>query len=159
MPSQGPAKAEHLVIALTVMARDGRRLGGPEVSRAVQDAGMEFGDMGIFHRLASAEDGAPPLFSLANVLKPGHFDLDRIDELRTPGLALFMELPGPAAEATTTFRKMVATGERLAAALDAELCDDQRRPLSHQRFRALWDRVLDFEARQHERGHAPVDRE
>ena len=115
--NQVPAQEEHLVIALTVMARNGRRLDGAEVSRAVQDAGMEFGDMGIFHRLSSAEDGAVPLFSLADVLKPGYFDPERIGELRTPGLALFMELPGPAAEATTTFRKMVATGERLAAAL------------------------------------------
>ncbi len=145
-PSRGDQQDE-LVIALTVLGRNGRHMRGAELLSAFQEAGMVHGEMGIFHKMASSPQGDAPLYSAANVLKPGTFDLDHMDEVATPGVALFMRLPGPG-ESTSTFKQLVATADRLASRLDAEVYDANRRPLDHRGFRTLWDKVLDFEARQ-----------
>jgi cell division protein ZipA len=144
------ADADELILTLTVLARGGRLIPGQELLAAFGDLGMAHGDMGIFHRMAQGPQGEQPLYSAANVLKPGSFDVEHMSETLTPGLALFMHLPGPG-EAASTFKQFVAAAERLASRFDAAVCDAQRRPVDQRMFRAMWDRVLDFEARENER--------
>ena len=43
---------------------------GPEL----RNAGLEFGDMGIFHRLVLGKKVDGPVFSMANMVKPGTFN-------------------------------------------------------------------------------------
>jgi cell division protein ZipA len=149
-PREPEAEEDELVIALTLMAKDGGVLAGENLRECFDEAGMVHGDMGLFHRMAPSRQGEQPLYSAANVLKPGGFDREHMDGLLTPGVALFMRLPGPA-EGASTFKQFVAAAERLAARLDAEVCDAKRRPMDRRTFRAMWDRILDFEARQNER--------
>jgi cell division protein ZipA len=149
-PGEAQAEEDDLVIALTLMARDGSALAGEHLLKSFHEAGMVHGDMGLFHRMAPGRRGEEPLYSAANVLKPGSFDPEHMDGLLTPGVALFMRLPGPG-EGASTFKQFVAAAERLAARLDAEVCDANRRPVDRRTFRAMWDRILDFEARQNER--------
>ena len=37
------------------------------------------------------------MFSMANMVKPGYFNMARIGEVTTPGLTFFITLPGPMA--------------------------------------------------------------
>ena len=54
---------------------------------------MRFGTMDIFHRHAQENGTGPVLFSLANLVKPGTFELSSMSDFETPGLSLFMTLP------------------------------------------------------------------
>ena len=96
---------------------------------------MRYGDMQIFHY--HDEDGDDePLFSAVNVLKPGTFDLARLGELSTTGVALFMEA-GSRDDDHRVFELMLDTVRHLAERLGGELADTARRPLSATRLAEL----------------------
>ena len=84
---------------------------------------------------------------MANVLEPGAFDLAAMDEMTTPGLCLFLRRPGPL-PAAVAFDLMLDVGARLARALEAVLCDDQRCRLTVQATQALRERVVHFALRR-----------
>ena len=116
------------VLSLIVMARPGRRFVGHQIRAALESVGLRYGEMQIFHYHDDDEDDTP-LFSAVNALKPGTFDLARLGELSTTGVALFMQLPGPGDDARV-FELMLDTARHLAERLGGELGDAARRPLS-----------------------------
>jgi cell division protein ZipA len=81
-----------------------------------------------------------PIFSAANMVKPGHFDMSRIDQLSTPGLSFFMALPGPLS-ALDAWDTMLPTAQRLAELLDAIVLDEERNALGRQRIAHIRDEL------------------
>jgi len=111
------------ILPLYVCAPEGHSYHGRDILRAVNDVGMNFGEMNIFQHYGIgdlASDTA--LFNMANMLEPGSFDLTRIDELETTGLVLFMTLPG-SADPLLVFELMLNTAERLVQHLGGEIRD------------------------------------
>ena len=142
---------QELLIVLTVVTSDGRNLAGPAIRKAFTAFDLRPDDRGMFHHYGNRRGPASdPVFSVANVLEPGVFDLAAIDELATPGLCLFLRRPGPFS-ATVAFDLMLDVGSRLSRELEAVLCDDQRCRLTVQATQALRERVIHF-ALRHERG-------
>ena len=87
---------------------------------AAEKAGLEFGDMGIYHRLVDGKRELGPIFSVANMLKPGNFDLAHLDALHTRAFSLFMTLPAPL-PALDAWDAMLPTAQRLAELLDGHV--------------------------------------
>ena len=141
---------------LTILTRDERDLVGPVLREAFAAFNLSPDDHGMFHHYGNRHGPMrEPVFSVANVLEPGVFDLDAMDEFTTPGLCLFLHRPGPF-PAAVAFDLMLDVGARLSRALDAVLCDDQRCRLTVQATQALRERVVHF-ALRHERGVPNVD--
>ena len=93
--SSGP-KLQGLVIVINLLARPGLEFNGEKIVQACKHAGLELGDMDIFHYLSQSETQTrEKMFSMANVVNPGTFDINNISTLKTQGLSLFMQLPGP----------------------------------------------------------------
>lgn len=143
-PAQLPVER---IVTLFLMARDGGFFTGADLVVAAEKAGLEFGDMGIYHRLLDGKRELGPIFSVANMLKPGNFDLSRLDTLRTPGLSFFMTLPGPLS-ALDAWDAMLPTAQRLAELLDSQVLDEERNALGRQRIAHIRD-----ELRGWDRGH------
>jgi FtsZ-interacting cell division protein ZipA len=124
-----PPQSEEEVIILSLMAEEGSTFNGMQLLDAMELCGLSHGEMGIFHY--QDLDSDRPLFSIANVLEPGSFDKDHMDELETPGLALFMRLPAPidGERALLTF---VQQAKRLKEQLSGTLTDGQRRELTRE---------------------------
>jgi cell division protein ZipA len=142
-----------LIVALTVMARPGRRITGEEMRRALEREDFRFGELSVFHHYgAGAERTVRPVCSIANVLKPGTFDVGELEDFSTPGLSLFMQVPGEL-EPRAAFETMLGVGRRLAERLDALLCDEARNILTPQAVNHLRERVADYERRQMLRVH------
>ena len=140
-----------LLIVLTILTPGDRDLAGPVIREALTAFDLRPDDLGMFHHYGNQRGPASnPVFSVANVLEPGVFDLAAMDELATPGLCLFLRRPGPL-PATVAFDLMLDVGSRLSRALEAVLCDDQRCRLTVQATQALRERVVHF-ALRHERG-------
>ena len=137
-----PAKRE-LVIALTLMAPSSRPFSGPALVDALAQTGMEHGDLGIFHRYVEGTPGQP-LFSIANVVEPGTIDPAAKRDFKSPGLAVFMQLPN-GTKPTKAFKEMLDTVDRLAHLLGGIVCDNRRRPLDAAGLQDLWDDVLAFD--------------
>lgn len=135
---------ESLICAIAVTAKPGHRFSGGRICEALETLGMRYGQMGIFHYYRSGEhEDCQPVFSAANMLEPGSFDLEAIDSLYTPGLMLFMKLPGEM-EGTEIFDLMLATGKQLAERLGGELRDETRSSLTPQSIGHMREQIIDF---------------
>ncbi len=133
----GSQPVEQLLV-LSLIAQDGEVFTGPTLSDLFEQLDLHYGDMRIFHRIDAASGES--VFSIASIIEPGYFDLETLHELRTPGLVLFMRLPGPVAGAEA-FEDMYATVQSLAAAMEGRVGDQQRRllndaSLAHMRAQA-----------------------
>ena len=133
-----------LVIALTLMARGGERFGGATLRVALEELGFRHGRMQVFHHYDRLESGRRvPLCSVANVVNPGTFELDSMDESVTPGLALFMQVSGHEAE-NAKLDRMLQLGGELAQRLGGELLDETRSTLTNQAINHLRERIAEF---------------
>lgn len=149
-PAAGARPAEQpieRIVTLFVAARDGEGIHGSDLVVAAEKAGLTFGDMGIFHRLISGKPQAGPVFSMANMIRPGSFDMRGIDELHTPGVSFFMTLPGPL-PALDAWDAMLPTAQRLAELLDANVLDEERNALGRQRIAHLRDELRAWDRKQ-----------
>lgn len=133
---------EPLVMVLNVMARSGEYFNGADVLAALKASGLQHGEMMIFHYYSGAGDDRP-VFSLANTVEPGTFDLNTIEHLQTPGLSLFMQLPGPM-DSREAFELMLKTGRSLAEQLGGDLCDERRNVLTLQTIGHLKEQIESF---------------
>ncbi len=130
---------EELIVLHILAAQDGS-FQGNDILKAVEATGLSFGVRDIFHRLSPID---VPVFSLANMLQPGRFDLAEMDSFYTTGLILFLALPGPV-DALIAYDDMLAAGRSLAAELDGVLCDEARNILTLQAIEYTHDRLRDF---------------
>jgi len=112
IPEEEAPDGEPLIIALNIMARPPARFHGLDILAALKDNGFVFGEMNIFHYYPEGAGGGRPLCSIANTVEPGRFDIEHLAELETPGLSLFMQLPGPL-EGRAAFDKVLQLGRTL----------------------------------------------
>jgi cell division protein ZipA len=126
-----------------VMAKD-KLLKGAELLDTVLQCGMRYGSMDIFHRYASAKGEGAHLFSMANMVKPGTFDLDAMEQFETPGVSFFMTLPIDA-DSMQSFDLMIDTARTVAGTLGGELKDDQRSVMTKQTLEHCRERIRDYE--------------
>ncbi len=130
------------IITLYIRRREDRRIGGSDLLDAAVKAGLSFGEMNIFHRRHEGAD--KPVFSMANLTPPGHFDASAWNVFDTPGVALFATLPGPLS-ALDAWDAMLATGTRIAELLDADLLDEARCRLTRQRIAQLREEMREYD--------------
>jgi cell division protein ZipA len=134
------------VLVISVICRDAAGFKGPALLQNILESGLRFGEMDIFHRHESMAGNGEVLFSMANAVKPGIFDLDDIDHFSTPAVSFFLGLPGPR-HPKQAFDVMVAAARKLSQELNGELKDDQRSVLTAQTIEHYRQRIVEFERR------------
>jgi len=134
------------VLVISVISRDENGFKGPALLQNILESGLRFGEMDIFHRHESMAGHGEVLFSMANAVKPGVFDLDDIDHFSTRAVSFFLGLPGPR-HPKQAFDVMVAAARKLAHELNGELKDDQRSVLTAQTIEHYRQRIVEFERR------------
>ena len=122
----------------------GSTFNGADVVVAAEKTGLEFGDMSVFHRLVESRVDKGPVFSMANLLKPGSFDMQQVHKLETPGLSLFMTLPGPLT-ALDAWDAMLPTAQRLAELLNGLVLDEERNAIGRQRIQFMRDELRAYD--------------
>lgn len=142
-----PASQElNEVLVINVMAKRGRWLTGDKLLPLLLSQGLKFGELKIFSKRVGDRQDGEIVFSLANSLKPGTFDLNEMDSFATVGVTLFLELPTPINN-LSAFDQMLQTAREIVETLDAELRDDQRNMMTGQTIEHYRQRVRDFELR------------
>ena len=142
------------IVTLYIAARAGEKLRGPDIIVAAEKTGMVYGHMNVFHRLVEGHPERGPVFSVANIMKPGSFDMATIQSLETPAIAFFLTLPAPV-PALDAWETMLPTAQRMAELLDGVVLDESRNALGRQRIAHLRDELRAYD-RQHEL--APITR-
>lgn len=135
--------SESLLIILNIMAPKGHAFTGEGIHAVMTSAGLTHGEHQIYHYLEN--DAA--IFSIANVIEPGFFYLSQIKSVSTPGLAIFMQLPGPV-ECRKALEKLLEISKRLASALSGELYDESRSVLTQQTISHLKEKVEEYRLKQ-----------
>lgn len=139
---------EDKVIVLNVAATDGRLFGGRLLVEALQAAGMRYGERSIYHRVLETRKGPVALFSAANILRPGTLAPEELDAIQSPGLALFLQLPGPY-DGLAAFEQMLETARRLAEQLDVKLLDERRCGLTNQAIEHIREELREYRRLAH----------
>ena len=136
------------IVTLYIAARAGSLLRGPDIVVAAEKTGLAYGHMNVFHRMVEGHPERGPVFSVANIMKPGSFDMATIQSLETPAIAFFLTLPAPV-PALDAWEMMLPTAQRMAELLDGVLLDESRNALGRQRIQYLRDELRAWD-RQHE---------
>ncbi len=148
-PAPEPAPVgEEKIIVLNLMAPEGTHFAGPALAEALQHAGMRHGEHDIFHRTLQTRSGTIALYSAANAVKPGSFDLADIDNFDTPGIAFFLQLPGPF-DGLAAFEQMLQAARGTAAELGGHLLDSRRCDLTQQSIEHVREELLEYRRRAH----------
>ncbi len=132
------------VITVNIMAEKDAQFNGSDLLQELLTLGFKFGDMGVFHRYQNANGQGERWFCLANAINPGTFDIDNMDAFSTPGLTLFMLLPGPQ-KPLEAFENMVVAANKLKAVLGGKLEDGSHSALSLQRIQLYREQILNFQ--------------
>lgn len=140
------AAGEEKLIVLYVVAQSGQFFTGKDIQQAMQQVGLCYGDMKIYHAYPHGASAGNSLFSVANVVEPGTFDEDAMDMFTSPGLSLFLQMPCLMDE-LQVFDQMVAVARRLAECLHGEVLDDHRSAFLQQTHDHLRDEVVAYRMR------------
>ena len=132
------------IVTLYLAARAGAKLHGPDIVVAAEKAGLAYGHMGVFHRLIDNHPQRGPVFSVANIMKPGSFDMANIQAMETPAIAFFLTLPAPV-PALDAWETMLPTAQRMAELLDGVVLDESRNALGRQRIAHIRDELRAYD--------------
>lgn len=135
------------VIVISVMARDEGGFSGAALLDLMLACGLRYSsEMGIFHRFETEDPDSELQFSMVNVLKPGTFPIEAMDDFTTPGVTLLMPLPG-AVDTAAAFEAMVETAMVIVRHLGGELKDENQSVMTAQTVGFARQRVQEFERR------------
>lgn len=132
------------IVTVHVEASEGQPIRGQDLVVAAEKAGLTYGAMGIFHRLVDGKASLGPIFSVANMVKPGHFDLADLDAIECPGLTFFLTLPGPV-PGLDAWETMLPAAQRMAELLGGQVLDERRNPMGRQRIALLRDELRAYD--------------
>jgi cell division protein ZipA len=139
-----PRHEETKVYSLNVIARADQGFAGDEILRVLLSCGLRFGDMDFLH-LSEAQRGMATIqFSVANMMQPGVFDLENMDELSTQGLMFFLTLPGPH-DMARAFDLMLETAHTVAHNLGGDVYDETRSVMTKQYGESLRQSIREYE--------------
>ena len=119
---------------------------GRDLFNALQSAGLSFGEMNIFHYPGDDDAETFALFSVANIVEPGTFNPEDADNFSTPGISMFMRLPGRIGS-SKAYDKFIQVAQIIASEINGELCDETRNQLTQQAisYKKELIRKLNFE--------------
>lgn len=141
-PSQEP---EMEVIVLNVHCAGETPFIGSKLFDSMQQNGLLYGDMDIFHRHADMSGTGKVLFSVANMMQPGTLKHDDPEQFTTKGISFFMTLPC-FGEADQNFKLMLKTAQQIADDLGANVLDDGRNLMTPDRLAAYRKQIQQFGA-------------
>ncbi|TKB50657.1 cell division protein ZipA [Ferrimonas sediminicola] len=144
-PETGLVTSPEDVLVMHVVAAEGQTLHGAELLHNFLTLGMKFGEMNIFHRHQDSAGRGPVMYSLANMVNPGVFDPDTMEQFETEGVSLFMTLPNQCDE-TVGFSMMMGAAQALADMHGGKVLNDQHQEwsdISKERYMA---RIQKFES-------------
>ncbi|AYA64363.1 cell division protein ZipA [Alteromonas sp. RKMC-009] len=139
---------EQEVLVVNVRAQDDTPISGAALLPLLLTLGFKFGDQDIFHRHVNSNGKGPVLFSLANMFKPGVFDIDNLENFTTQGVSLFMILPIDGVDAHQVFNMMHNAARKIADEFNAQILDGRRSVLTKQGLQQYMEKIREFERKR-----------
>jgi len=128
------------IIMLHIMAPRLQPFLGEQLMEAFEEVNLYYGENQIFHRHENNDGTGRLLFSVVSAIEPGFFDLDKIENFKTPGITLFFALGRPN-QSIAAFEAMLRTARQLAAHLGGEVKDSKHTTLSTKSVEEYRDKI------------------
>jgi len=135
------------VIVLNVHCAGDESFVGTKLFDSMQQNGLIYGEMDIFHRHADLSGTGKVLFSVANMMQPGTLKHDDPAEFTTKGISFFMTMPC-FGDAEQNFKLMLKTAQQIADDLGANVLDDARNLMTPNRLDSYRAQIQQFKAAQ-----------
>jgi cell division protein ZipA len=130
-----PPPRDELLIQLYITSTGGA-FAGEEIMSAAARCNLDPGDMDIFHRSRGDGPDGEPLFSMANLVKPGTFPFADMTGFTSPGLAVFGQFRGEPSD-LMVFDEMLDAARVMAELLGGDIRGPGREPLRDADAKAL----------------------
>lgn len=127
-----------------VVAKEDEKLGGHELLQFFLTSGFRFGDMSIFHRHQHSDGKGPILFSIANMMAPGVFDPENMEQFKSEGVSFFLTAPNKEINIKESFDMMLRAVEQMAEEFDCIVLNAEREPLTKAQFVEYNNRLLHY---------------
>lgn len=124
-----------------VAAKEGNIVRGHELLQFFLTAGFRFGEFSIFHRHENADGTGPVLFSIANMMEPGIFDVDNMEQFSSQGVTFFLAAPNDKINVRGAFDLMLHAVEQMAEEFDCIVLNEARELLTEAQFRNYHERL------------------
>jgi cell division protein ZipA len=141
------APVQQQILVMHLMAPKGELLNGQQLQEAALEVGLRYGESKIFQRHLSEDGAGEVLFSMANLVNPGTFDLKTIDQMTTPGVTLFMALDD-IEDPVSAFDIMIQSVDSMSAALGLSVLDETRSSITRQTIDHYRQRARDVAFRR-----------
>ncbi|QBY06259.1 cell division protein ZipA [Thalassotalea sp. HSM 43] len=137
---------EQEVLALSVVMPEQQAISGAALLPCFLTLGLKFGEMNIFHRHQDNAGNGKITFSVANMVNPGTFDLDNIEQFSTRGITMFMTLPN-ANDPQKVFKQMLSAAKQIADEFGGQVLDGQRSVMTRQTEQHYMSKIREFDRR------------
>lgn len=142
-PEPQPQEAQLDVIVLNVHCANGQSFVGTKLFDSMQQNGLLFGEMDIFHRHSDLSGTGKVLFSVANMMQPGTLMHDDPADFSTKGISFFMTLPC-FGDPEQNFKLMLKTAQQIADDLGGHVLDDARNLMTPNRLDGYRKQIQEF---------------
>ena len=130
---------EEKLVTVHVAAFPDSRFYGNDLKNLFDQHGYQFGHMSLYHCFLDQDK----VFSIANMVKPGHFDEQEMAKFETPGITLFMRLPIEL-DSDVAFDFFIREARELADELGGQLRDENRNPLNEQTIQHMREDIQQY---------------
>ena len=132
------------IFVFNVVARDGSKLGGHELLQFFLTSGFRYGHMNIFHRHENSDGTGEVLFSIANMMAPGTFDLDSMEQFQSKGISFFLTAPNNKIDINKAFDLMLRAVVQIADEFHCDVLNEERGILTAEQFIEYRSRLLQY---------------
>ncbi|WP_045498181.1 cell division protein ZipA [Vibrio hyugaensis] len=144
-PEEPKPEPEMQVIVLNVHCAGDESFIGTKLFDSMQQNGLIYGEMNIFHRHVDLSGNGKVLFSVANMMQPGTLEHGDPAEFSTKGISFFMTLPCYG-EADQNFNLMLRIAQQIADDMGGNVLDDQRNLMTPDRLASYRRQIVEFTA-------------
>ncbi|CAK3919487.1 cell division protein ZipA [Vibrio sp. 10N.286.55.E10] len=116
---------------------------GTELFRSMENNGLTYGEMSIYHCFAQASDEPKVIFSVANMMQPGTLEHDDPADFTTKGISFFMTLPCYG-QADQNFNVMLSAAQKIADDMGGNVLDESRNLMTPNRLSDYRKQIRDF---------------
>lgn len=142
-PTQAADDGMPEVLVLNVHCAGTEPFVGTRLFDSMQQNGLLYGEMNIFHRHADLSGTGKVLFSVANMMQPGTLEHDDPDTFTTKGISFFMTLPC-FGDPEQNFKLMLKTAQQIADDMGGNVLDDGRNLMTPNRLEQYRQQIKHF---------------
>lgn len=112
------------------------------VNQALLGVGLSYSEQAIF---VKKDNMGNPFIKVANMLEPGTFPVENLDEYATPGIAMILELP-TTVRAPAAMHDLIMMARKISQRLQGRLYDMDKHLIKESDLQSMRDAALDYES-------------